>query len=91
MDKENKLTPTSHTKQSKGQPLRELATALATAKSRPASFMASVVSISEDQSIAKVKLCTGAIFDVPVSILKDVIHLGTMTSGANAWVSLLLR
>jgi hypothetical protein len=47
---------------------------------RRSQFMTSVVSIAEDHSSAKVKLCTGAVIDVPTSILKNVTYLGTVTN-----------
>jgi hypothetical protein len=48
---------------------------------RRRSFTTSVMSISEDHSSVKVKLCTGGVIDVPISIVKNVTHLGTVTTG----------
>jgi hypothetical protein len=46
---------------------------------RRSHFVGSVTAISEDQSVITVKLCTGTVFDVPTSTLKNLTHLGTVT------------
>lgn len=43
-------------------------------------FVTAVLSLSDDHSSAKVKLCTGSVIDVPTSILKNVTYLGTVTN-----------
>jgi hypothetical protein len=48
-------------------------------------FVTSVLSVSDDRSSVKVKLCTGRIIDVPTSVLKNVTPLGTATSGSESW------
>ena len=45
-------------------------------------FVTSVVSITEGRSHAKVKLCTGRMFDVPISLLKNVADLGSVEDDA---------
>lgn len=63
------------------QVLSAIATGISTEQARPPVFAASVVSIAADRSMAKVKLCTGSVLDVPMSLLKRVTHRGTVTSG----------
>src|ERR1700687_233487 len=63
------------------QALTDIAAGIKREQARPAVFVASVVSIAEDHSSTKVKLCTGCILDVPMSILKKVTHRGTVRSG----------
>ena len=58
-----------------------IATGISTEQARQPVFAASVVSIAPDRSMAKVKLCTGSVLDVPMSLLKKVTHRGTATSG----------
>src|SRR5437764_1184215 len=60
--------------------MSELAAGITTGQVRAPNFVTSVVSISKDRSSVKVKLCTGSLMDVPVSILKNVTHLGTVTN-----------
>ncbi len=43
-------------------------------------LVAAILSVSEDRSWLKVKLCTGRVIDVPVSVLKNVVPLGTAKS-----------
>jgi hypothetical protein len=62
------------------QALSDLATGLKTEQARLPRWVASVVAIAEDHTSAKVKLCTGGLIDVPISILRKVTHLGTVTS-----------
>jgi hypothetical protein len=61
--------------------MSELAAGITTGQVRAPNFVTSVVSISKDRSSVKVRLCTGSLMDVPVSILKNVTHLGTVTNG----------
>src|SRR5918912_259945 len=60
--------------------LSALATEIQTQPLHRSRFAASVVSISDDYSCVKVKLCTGSIIDVPVSLLKNVTYLGTASN-----------
>jgi hypothetical protein len=48
--------------------------------SRRSELVAAILSVSEDRSSLKVKLCTGRVIDVPVSILKNIVPLGTAKS-----------
>lgn len=63
------------------QALSKLAFGLKAEKARIPGFVTSVLSVSDDHSSVKVKLCTGGIIDIPVSILKQVSDLGTVTTG----------
>lgn len=45
--------------------------------SRQSELVAAILSVSEDRSWLKVKLCTGRVIDVPVSVLKNIVPLGT--------------
>jgi hypothetical protein len=61
--------------------LSEVVRAAKTKSARPSKFVISVLSVSDDRSRVKVKLCTGRVIDVPMSILKNVTFLGTASSG----------
>jgi hypothetical protein len=65
--------------------LSEVVKAAKTKSSRPSKFVTSVLSVSDDRSRVKVKLCTGRVIDVPMSILKNVTFLGTASSGDESW------
>lgn len=60
--------------------LSDLSADMETKRTRPRAFVASVVSLSADHAMASVKLCTGSIIDVPLSVLKKVKHLGTVST-----------
>ncbi len=61
--------------------ISDLATGITTKQGPAPHFVASVVSVSEDRSSVKLKLCTGSLVDVPTSILKNLVYLGTVTTG----------
>jgi hypothetical protein len=42
--------------------------------------VAAILSVSDDRSWLRVKLCTGRVIDVPVSVLKNIVPLGTAKS-----------
>jgi hypothetical protein len=65
--------------------LSEVVKAAKTKSARPSKFVTSVLSVSDDRSRVKVKLCTGRVIDVPISILKNVTFLGTASSGDESW------
>jgi hypothetical protein len=58
----------------------DLATHTKIDRVRRSRFASSVVSISDDHSTIRARLCTGKVIDVPASILKNVEYLGTMTN-----------
>ena len=60
--------------------LSELSAGFKSKAVRRSQFVTSVLSIAEDHSSAKVKLCTGGVIDVPTSILRNVTYLGTVTN-----------
>jgi hypothetical protein len=81
MEKEKAVVTANISESSMGQALSKLALGLKAEQARVPGFVTSVLSVSDDHSSVKVKLCTGGIIDIPVSILKQVSHLGTVTSG----------
>ncbi len=76
-----KTVVTANISDSTDQALSDLAKAIKIQQVCAPIFVTSVLSISEDHSSAKVKLCTGSIIDVPKSVLKNVTYLGTVTCG----------
>jgi hypothetical protein len=57
-----------------------LAKRLQTKLNRRANFAASILSISDDHTHLRAKLCTGSVIEVPVSLLKNIVHLGSADS-----------
>jgi hypothetical protein len=57
-----------------------LAKRLQTKPNRRANFAASILSISDDHTHLRAKLCTGSVLEVPVSLLKNIVHLGSADS-----------
>jgi hypothetical protein len=60
--------------------LSELSKGIGNRTSRTPTFMASVLSVSDDKSRLRVRLCTGRVIEVPVSILKNISALGTVST-----------
>lgn len=77
---EKKSSAENSSRNSLEQTLSELGAGFSSKAVRRSQFVTSVLSITEDHSSAKVKLCTGAVIDVPTSILKNVTYLGTVTN-----------
>jgi len=57
--------------------LSEVVKGVNTKLARRSEFVTSVISVADDRSRVKVKLCTGKVIDVPMSILKNVRYLGS--------------
>jgi hypothetical protein len=60
--------------------LSDLSKGIGSKKAAASPFVASVLSVSEDKSRLRVRLCTGRAIDVPVSILKNMSALGTVST-----------
>lgn len=78
---EKKTSTENSSRNSLEKTLSELSAGFKSKAVRRLQFVTSVLSIAKDHSSAKVKLCTGAVIDVPTSILKNVTYLGTVTNG----------
>ncbi|HTQ02415.1 MAG TPA: hypothetical protein VMI54_01120 [Polyangiaceae bacterium] len=64
-----------------GQTLRQIEQSLGSAPARSNRFVASVVALTADRASARVRLCTGKLLDVPLSLIKSVRNLGQTASG----------
>ncbi len=63
-----------------GSTLMQISTSLSKKSvSSSKTFQARVLSINDDKRGARIRLCTGSTFNVPVDVFKRVIHTGTVT------------
>jgi hypothetical protein len=90
MEKQNavlarKVVANNGSKSGADEAINEIDKGIKTETARRSLFVTSVMSISEDRSRAKVKLCTGRVLDVPTSLLTNVTDLGTVADEERRW------